>query len=380
MQYDESHITIRPGMVSRKMLVPWVLLAVVQLLLGDYLRLTASQENDGITTAVSFTPSPIQVEKGWEPGVVIVRVVIALEMPREKFTMQVQTRFTQALALCASVDASKVRVAEIQRISTRRMRRLLTDILTIDVEIAAKDSSAAKALARRLRQDSINVQLKRKGLPASKIIQTATIVNDTGAESGLVQANIFAAIFILTAMVIVYWNVTRKHGQDDTKTSQTEAKSDEDSKNVPTTADPQPPADAAENKLALEAVETRQKSSPASDGSYSQESTSHSSRNRKPVWRPSRTLKTYDDQLKGLSFSLRSPSHTPPEVVNRPSSSPPRRREQSPPQHLTQPQRDQLHLHQFPTTALFVNAPATSQVSELPYRSLEGRLADPFLA
>jgi len=102
-----------------------------------------------------------------------VSLVIGLPITLTKFDEQKQQSCRQGLARAAGVVVSDVRILNIENVS--RSRRLLCESFSIEVEIAAKDNTAAQAKAGNLDADSINEQLLEVGLPAATIIEGATV-------------------------------------------------------------------------------------------------------------------------------------------------------------------------------------------------------------
>jgi hypothetical protein len=94
-----------------------------------------------------------------------------------------QTIFRQGIADAALVPVSKVKVANVEPISTSRRgtgagrsmgRRLLASSIRIDLEVATPDSSAAQATADALTADRVNLHLAKAGLPAAQVLEEAS--------------------------------------------------------------------------------------------------------------------------------------------------------------------------------------------------------------
>ena len=104
---------------------------------------------------------------------IVVSLVIGLPITLKEFDEQKQQSFRQGLARAAGVVVSDVRILNIEPVSGSR--RLLSESISIEVEIAAKDNTAAEAMAGNLDADSINKQMLEVGLPAATIIEGATV-------------------------------------------------------------------------------------------------------------------------------------------------------------------------------------------------------------
>ena len=117
------------------------------------------------------------------PTDVIVRMALKLLISLAEFSPGRQTIFRQGIADAALVPVSKVKVANVEPISTSRRgtgagrsmgRRLLASSIRIDLEVATPDSSAAQATADALTADRVNLHLAKAGLPAAQVLEEAS--------------------------------------------------------------------------------------------------------------------------------------------------------------------------------------------------------------
>ena len=83
----------------------------------------------------------------FETSDVIVKMSVQLVM-EEAFDDEKKAKFRQATADTASVDISKVRLAAVETVPSRRLRHLLADTINVDVEVAAEDEDAANVGTR----------------------------------------------------------------------------------------------------------------------------------------------------------------------------------------------------------------------------------------
>ena len=155
----------------------------------------------------SIVPAPIKDEAPeFEETDVIVELVLGLPMTVDEFTADKQISFRKAIADAAGVALAKVRIAKIEAVPARRSsRQLLAESISVQVEVAAQDSSAANALASNLTPDKINAKLQEAGLPQAEILQAASVQSPTIAvdnspqesNAGLIVGIVFA---VLTAL------------------------------------------------------------------------------------------------------------------------------------------------------------------------------------
>jgi len=88
-----------------------------------------------------------------------------------------QEAFQQALADASSVALSKVKIANIKSITSRR-RHLLAEGIAIDVEITATDTQSAASVASKLTGDNVNDQLAKAGLPEAEVSSPQVVTEE----------------------------------------------------------------------------------------------------------------------------------------------------------------------------------------------------------
>jgi hypothetical protein len=153
------------------------------------------------------TPAPAETKnpETFDPSEVIVTMKLGLPISKDDFKTHMQISFRQAIANAAGVGLTKVRIAKITAVNTRRSRRLLAESIAVDVEVAAADSSAAKSVASNLSPDKINAQLEQAGLPKAEVLEAPSVQsqgqNNTGVIVGAVMGSIVAVALLFAASV-----------------------------------------------------------------------------------------------------------------------------------------------------------------------------------
>lgn len=144
---------------------------------------------------------------------IIVELVLGLPMSVDEFTADKQISFRQAIATAAGVVLAKVRIGKIIAVPARRSsRQLLAESISVQVEVAAKDSSAANAVASNLTPDKINAKLQEAGLPQAEILQAASVQSPTitvenspqESNAGLIVGIVFAVLTVLAIAAALY--------------------------------------------------------------------------------------------------------------------------------------------------------------------------------
>jgi len=114
---------------------------------------------------------------------VIVKMVVGLQISKDEFDDTKKLAFRQGIADAASVGVGKVKIANIEEVTTSRRHLLADDSIKIDVEVAAKDANAAASVASQLTVENINAQLSKANLPEAEVLSAAVVQSPASAPS-----------------------------------------------------------------------------------------------------------------------------------------------------------------------------------------------------
>ena len=103
-------------------------------------------------------------------------MVVSLPMTEAEFDDVKRQAFKEALARAAgpSTRTDHISIVKVEAINIAR-RRLLAPGIRVDVSVSAADRSAADAIAARLTEEDINIELERAGLPAAALLEAAAV-------------------------------------------------------------------------------------------------------------------------------------------------------------------------------------------------------------
>jgi hypothetical protein len=115
-----------------------------------------------------------------------VKLVVSLPMTEAEFDDAKQQAFKEALARTAgpSTRTDHISIVKVEAINIAR-RRLLAPGIRVDVSVSAEDRNAADAIAARLTEEDINIELERAGLPPVTLLEVATVVEDENTPNVL---------------------------------------------------------------------------------------------------------------------------------------------------------------------------------------------------
>jgi hypothetical protein len=129
---------------------------------------------------------------------ILVAVLAVLPISLEEFDAAAQTRFAEALGDSCSVAPSRIMIRSI-----RPLRRSSSGAsVQVDSRIAASDASAAAALSSRIKEENLNEQLARQGLPLSSIQSVAALLPPS-APASISPGSLGAVVACLGLLVVL---------------------------------------------------------------------------------------------------------------------------------------------------------------------------------
>jgi hypothetical protein len=138
--------------------------------------------------------------------VVFVIVSATLPIPLVNFTVDVQSRFRNALALTAQVSKDRVVVNKV----SRQDRRVADSQVLVDAQIAADNPSSAQTISQTIGESSLNTNLLLQNLPKSSAVtvtlSVASAQAPAGASVGLIGSSVACAVvFVLVCSLAGFY-------------------------------------------------------------------------------------------------------------------------------------------------------------------------------
>jgi hypothetical protein len=138
--------------------------------------------------------------------VVFVVVSATLPIPLVNFTVDVQLRFRNALALTAQVSKDRVVVNRVRR----QERRAADAQVLVDAQIAADNPSSAQTISQTIGETSLNTNLLLQNLPKSSAVTVTVSVASAqapaGESAGLIGGSVAGVVvFVLACSLAGYY-------------------------------------------------------------------------------------------------------------------------------------------------------------------------------
>jgi len=125
-------------------------------------------------------------------------------MTEAEFDDAKQQAFREALARAAgpSTMANHITI-KVETMNIAR-RRLLAPGIRVDVSVSAADRSVADAIAARLTEEDINIELERAGLPPATLLEAATVEEGADAEEATLSMGPWAVVGLTVGVTSVF--------------------------------------------------------------------------------------------------------------------------------------------------------------------------------